>query len=148
MVAQAFHWFDKEKFKKECKRILKENSFVALIWNEVNYKTEIGKQIKKLIEDFTDGNKLYTMDLNENDSLVEKFFDNGFEKKCIDNKLIVTKEQFIGNYLSKSYAPLLDSKRYDEYLKKINKIVDANIKEKVLEIEHKTYIYIGKFKNI
>ena len=32
-VAQAFHWFDKEAFKIECQRILKQKANVALVWN-------------------------------------------------------------------------------------------------------------------
>ena len=32
-TAQAFHWFDTSSFKKECKRILKSNGSVFLIWN-------------------------------------------------------------------------------------------------------------------
>ena len=37
-VAQAFHWFDKELFKNECRRILKENGNIAIMWNFLDYK--------------------------------------------------------------------------------------------------------------
>lgn len=39
IAAQAFHWFDAEKTRNEFKRILKENGYVALIWNERQLKT-------------------------------------------------------------------------------------------------------------
>ena len=42
-VAQAFHWFDKELFRNECKRILKENGTIAILWNFLDYKKEIGR---------------------------------------------------------------------------------------------------------
>ena len=32
-TAQAFHWFDVAKFKEECRRILRPNGKVFLIWN-------------------------------------------------------------------------------------------------------------------
>lgn len=32
-VAQAFHWFDRDKCKMEFKRILKANGKVVLVWN-------------------------------------------------------------------------------------------------------------------
>jgi ubiquinone/menaquinone biosynthesis C-methylase UbiE len=40
VCATAFHWFDREKAKKEWIRILKKSSSpnVALIWNERNEK--------------------------------------------------------------------------------------------------------------
>ena len=33
VVAQAFHWFDKKEFQKECRRILKPFGKVFLVWN-------------------------------------------------------------------------------------------------------------------
>ena len=34
IAAQAFHWFDREKFREECQRLLKPGAKVALFWNE------------------------------------------------------------------------------------------------------------------
>lgn len=36
-VAQAFHWFDIPKFKLECRRIMKKQGNVFLIWNIRDY---------------------------------------------------------------------------------------------------------------
>ena len=43
-VAQAFHWFDVDAFKKECKRILKPNGKVFLIWNMRDEQAGINKK--------------------------------------------------------------------------------------------------------
>lgn len=40
-VAQAFHWFDRQKFKKECQRILKPSGKVILIWNSRDSRSEL-----------------------------------------------------------------------------------------------------------
>lgn len=32
-VAQAFHWFDKARFKEECRRILTHDGHLAIVWN-------------------------------------------------------------------------------------------------------------------
>lgn len=32
-VAQAFHWFDKARFKAECRRILTHDGHLAIVWN-------------------------------------------------------------------------------------------------------------------
>src|SRR5207249_3286611 len=39
VCAQAFHWFDPVQAKVEFRRILRENGWIALIWNE-RQKTE------------------------------------------------------------------------------------------------------------
>jgi ubiquinone/menaquinone biosynthesis C-methylase UbiE len=34
VAAQAFHWFEESKTRREFERILKDDGFIALIWNE------------------------------------------------------------------------------------------------------------------
>ena len=43
-AAQAFHWFDSEAFKLECRRILKSGGKVVLIWNTRDYESELIKK--------------------------------------------------------------------------------------------------------
>ena len=50
-VGQAFHWFDKKAFLKECRRILIENGFVVLAWNISDSNDPINKEIANLILD-------------------------------------------------------------------------------------------------
>lgn len=59
-AAQAFHWFDAEKFKAECKRILKPEGLIVLVWNtrdmssEFNIKSyEIYRKYCPLLRDIT-----------------------------------------------------------------------------------------------
>ena len=42
-TAQAFHWFDVALFKKECRRILRDNGMVLLIWNMRDMSSEINQ---------------------------------------------------------------------------------------------------------
>ena len=44
-VGQAFHWFDKKVFLKECRRILIENGFVVLAWNISDSNDTVNKEI-------------------------------------------------------------------------------------------------------
>ena len=43
-VAQAFHWFNKETFQKECKRILRQDGKIVLLWNMRKLDNEINKK--------------------------------------------------------------------------------------------------------
>lgn len=45
VIGTAFHWFDKEKFYAECRRILKNNKYVAIL--RIANNTEADKQIEK-----------------------------------------------------------------------------------------------------
>ena len=54
-AAQAFHWFDKAAFRKECERILVPDGKIVLIWNaEVfggDFFRDFGEILKKLAID-------------------------------------------------------------------------------------------------
>ena len=43
-AAQAFHWFDRQRFKSECRRILKDCGKVLLVWNIRDYECEVIKK--------------------------------------------------------------------------------------------------------
>jgi ubiquinone/menaquinone biosynthesis C-methylase UbiE len=43
-AAQSFHWFDHERFRLECMRILKPDAYAALIWNSRDPKSEINTE--------------------------------------------------------------------------------------------------------
>ena len=49
VCAQAFHWFNNDAFKNECKRILKPNGTVVLMWNDRRTDTT---DFLKVYEDF------------------------------------------------------------------------------------------------
>ena len=40
-AAQAFHWFDRQSFKAECRRILKDNGNILLVWNDRDTESEL-----------------------------------------------------------------------------------------------------------
>jgi ubiquinone/menaquinone biosynthesis C-methylase UbiE len=83
IVAQAFHWFDKEKFKAECKRILKPNAQVALIWND--RKTE-GNDFLKLYEEFLHMFATDYAQVNHKNTQSAEVFDAFFGKACLPDR--------------------------------------------------------------
>ena len=40
-VAQAFHWFNEQLFKKECQRLMRPGGKVVLVWNSKEHDAEI-----------------------------------------------------------------------------------------------------------
>ena len=44
-AAQAFHWFDRQSFKAECRRILKDNGNILLVWNDRDTETSLSGKI-------------------------------------------------------------------------------------------------------
>lgn len=147
VVAQAFHWFDKEKFKKECKRILKPNGKVWILWNQLDETKEIVKEQKRIDDEYTNRFQEVNgiLDANKKEEQIQGFFQcNIYEKKVVDNPLENDKERFIGANLSKSYSLKKENPNYDNYIEAFGQIFDRYSENGKIMIPNKTYGYLGK----
>lgn len=146
VVAQAFHWFDNERFRNECERILKSNGMVCIMWNKLDTTKGIVKEQKEIDAKYT--NQYIEIDsiLDENkrENKVKDFFgDNIYERKIVENNLINDKERFIGVNLSKSYSLRKGDNLYGEYVNEFEKVFDKYNKDGIAVIPNNTYGYLG-----
>lgn len=146
-VAQAFHWFDYEKFKQECIRILKPYKNVALVWNSRDFKSqlvaenaEICKRFCPLFTGFSGGKGKDDSSLNLN-----LFFDAGkYDFKVFQYDLEYDLEGFIGRNLSASYAPKEADATYNEFVQAITKLFKKYSQNGKIVVPNLTKSYIGQ----
>ncbi len=144
-VAQAFHWFDSAKFKIECKRILKNRSKVALIWNSRDNSQDLTIENAKINKKFCPNFKGFAGGSEENPQAYADFFKNGHcDFRVFKNDLLFDKESFIGRNLSGSYAPKKGFENYDEYVEEIQKLFYKYSKNGLLTVNNITRSYIGE----
>jgi SAM-dependent methyltransferase len=145
IVAQAFHWFDKEKFKSECNRILKPNAQVALIWND--RKTE-GNDFLKLYEEFlhmfaTDYEQVNHKN-TQSTEVFDAFFGKGnYAEYTLDNYQEVDLFGLRGRVLSSSYMPNTENKEYEYMMYVLRKIYQRYQENNKVRLEYNTKIYVG-----
>ena len=140
-VAQAFHWFDKELFKKECKRILKENGTIAIMWNFLDYKKELEGKIIDTQKKFTN-NLFNASEEKKRDEEISQFFgENHYKLKIYENNYQENYENFIGNQLSMSYSLKESDEKYKEYVSEFKKLFDEYSKNNNITIHNNTYCY-------
>ena len=147
VVAQAFHWFDKEKFKEECKRILKPNGSVWILWNQLDENEEIVKEQKRIDDQYTNRFQEVNgiLSATKKEEKIQGFFkDNRYETKVVDNPLENNKERFIGSNLSKSYSLKKEDRNYNNYIKAFGEVFDKYSENGMVIIPNKTYGYLGK----
>lgn len=147
VVAQAFHWFDKQNFKEECKRILKTNGKVWILWNQLDETKEIVKEQKEVDDKYTNRFKQVTdiLTSDKKEKQIYGFFkDNTYETKIVDNPLENDKERFIGTNLSRSYALKKGDSNYNNYIKAFEDIFDKYSKNGKVIVPNKTYGYLGQ----
>ncbi len=142
--AQSFHWFDKEKFKIECSRILKPNGYVALIWNMRDNNAQSVKRLfevsKKYCPEFIGFNGGKRNDVEQ----IKRFFNGKFEYFEFYNPLDYTKEKYVERCLSSSYSLNENDKNYSLYVKEIEKTFDEFSKDGIYKMPNVSALYIGK----
>ena len=145
-AAQAFHWFDKTAFRKECDRILTPGGKIVLIWNvEVfggDFFRDYGEILKRLLnEDMpqTDDNNPYEFFFK----MAEAFL-NDFKQYEFDNTLYLDEKTFLFKSLSSSAAPKKDDPRYEPFRQELKELFARYQENGVLTYPHKTVLYIGE----
>ena len=144
-VAQAFHWFDRERFKKECQRILKPEGKVILVWNVRDNKNElvienyeVNQKYCPNFKGFSDG--MYGKN-NEDD--FSDFFNGKYETKVFLNNLVWDMDGFIGRNLSSSYALKGKDEQYNNYVNELKKIYEKYSSNGQLIMPNLTCSYVG-----
>lgn len=146
-TAQAFHWFNRENFKAECKRILKANGKAVIIINDRDYGQEIVKKDYAIRAKYAVGDKAgLGRGFGFRDDIVKDFFiDNIFECQKFQNNLQFDKDSFIGRNLSTSYAPKeeTDREKYNGLVCELGELFDEYNSNGILFFPHFSKSYIG-----
>ncbi|WP_286138271.1 class I SAM-dependent methyltransferase [Bacillus sp. AFS055030] len=115
-VAQAFHWFDKEKFRLECKRILKKNGKVSLVWNSKDLLNPLMIELQEICKETCPKFKGFSGGIEDTPEMYNQFFKNGiYETMIYKNDLEMDLEGFLGRNLSSSFSPLSGEKEFEPY---------------------------------
>ncbi len=144
-AAQAFHWFDKELFKAECKRVLKEGASVALVWNSREEGSQFIKENAKIMKRFCPLFKGFSGGIGEDPEVFEAFFKNGaYEYRVFRNDLQYDLGGFIGGTLSASYALSETSPGYKGFIAELTELFEKYSKDGKVTMPNITRSYIGK----
>lgn len=132
VVGTAFHWFDKEKFRTECKRILKGHKYIAIL--RISNNTNADKELDKA--------RHYTeQDLQS----AKEFFGDGFvEHICFEYFQIFDEERYVKNLLSSANAPLPGDVGFDDYVKKCKNTFNKYFRNKSANLPFAVNCFVGR----
>lgn len=137
---QAFHWFDKEKSKKEFSRILKENGNLVFVWNSRSTKTDFQKEYEQILYDYIEEYKNVNH-RNIEDLDIQKFFSPKKMKIYeLHNEQKFDLDGLKGRLKSSSYCP----KEGEEHTKLISEIENLFYKhqeDNIIKFNYETKIY-------
>lgn len=141
-VAQAFHWFDQIKCKKEFKRILKPKGKIFLIWNNrINNSMFLKEYDDFLYKYATDYSIVNHQNLT--DEQFKIFFNGIFEKKNFDNHQDFNLEGFFGRVFSSSYTPSENDPTYQSFLEGLKRLYEKHNEDGIVRFNYQTQVLFG-----
>ena len=143
-AAQAFHWFEPEKTRREFKRILKPDGYAVLIWNERQLDAnEFLREYENFLLRFGNDYAKVRHD-NVSDEKLEDFFQGDFQTAGFQNAQIFDFEGLKGRVLSSSYMPSETDARYAEMTKSLYGIFTKHAENDRIAVLYDTNVYYGK----
>ena len=144
-VAQAFHWFDKEKTQEEFLRILKPGGYLALVWNN-RIKEDIPFQVgyNDLLIKYCPGSAKTNHYKITYDQIVEFYGGTDVQIFRCTNKQILDFEGLKGRLFSSSYTPKEDDPNYQPLLSALKDLFDKHQVNGQVTMEYKTKMHYGR----
>jgi SAM-dependent methyltransferase len=143
-AAQAAHWFNRDRARREFARILKPGGWCVLIWNERRTATT------PFLRDYEELLLTYGTDYKEvrherTTAVIHEFFaPSPYEERVFDLRQKFDYEGAAGRLLSSSYAPLEDHPNHAQMMRELERIVRAHAQQGLIEFEYNTRVYYGR----
>ena len=144
VAAQAFHWFDIPKTRREMVRILRPNGWVVLLWNTRRTKaTAFLRDYEGLLQEYgTDYNAVQHE--NVTNAAIRDFYAGDFTKRVLSNEQRFDFEGVKGRLLSSSYAPGEGHPRYASMLQDLATMFRSHAQQDRVVFEYDTELYFGQ----
>ena len=143
-AAQAAHWFDREKARREFIRICRPGGWIALLWNERRTgSTSFLRQYEQLLLEY--GTDYQEVRYERTIQQIETFFTpSPFQLRIFDYKQEVDYPGLEGRLLSSSYTPQAGNARNALMLRELRTIFDAHRVRDRVTFEYDTRVYYGQ----
>lgn len=147
IAGQAFHWFEREKAKREFRRILKPGGWVVLLWNErrIDSSPFLRDYENLLLRYGTDYEKVRHE--NVASEIAEFYAPETFKLETVDNIQHFDFESLKGRTCSASYTPEPGDPNFRPMISRLEEIFNARKRNGVVDFEYDTRIYYGHLTN-
>jgi len=143
-AAQAFHWFDVNRTRREFLRILKPRGQVALVWNDRVLSDPLQSELDEVFTEFS-GNKRSVVQAHENRASVAEFFGAGdICKFTYPHEQRLDRERLIQRMLSRSYMPDRNTPEGRRVQEVVARLFQRFMSDGFVTVRYKTVATIGR----
>jgi SAM-dependent methyltransferase len=143
-AAQAAHWFERTKTRREFVRILKPEGWLVLVWNERRTdSTPFLREYEQLL--LTYGTDYQDVRHEHTTASIDSFFAPApFQERVFDHRQELDYPALEGRLLSSSYAPPPGNPKHEPILHELRRVFAARQKQGRVAMEYNTRVYYGK----
>lgn len=143
-AAQAAHWFDRERARREFVRILKPGGWTVLVWNErCTDSTPFLRAYEELLLRY--GTDYAEVRHERTTSTLDGFFaPSRFESRIFDYRQEFDYEGLKGRLLSSSYTPSRGEPNHDPMLRELRRVFDTYQESGKVSFDYKTRVYFSQ----
>jgi SAM-dependent methyltransferase len=143
-AAQAAHWFDREKARREFIRILKPGGWCVLLWNERRIdSTPFLREYEQLLLSY--GTDYEEVRHERTTAEIADFFSpSPFRSSALEMRQDVDYAGLEGRLLSSSYTPTPEHSNYEPMLGELRRIFDEHQTNGRVSLDYNTLVYYGQ----
>lgn len=143
-AAQAAHWFDCEKARREFLRVLKSRGWCVLLWNERQLdSTPFLRAYESLLLEYGTDHEKVRHEITT--ARIDEFFGApGFREQVFPSRQEFDYPALEGRLLSSSYAPQLDDPKCPLMLRELKKVFEACQVNGKVAFEYNTRVFYGR----
>lgn len=145
-AAQSAHWFDPARARREFLRILKQEGWLVLLWNErLTDSTPFLRAYEYLLLDY--GTDYQDVRHERTTGAVNEFFDpSPFQERVFEMRQEFDYAGLEGRLLSSSYAPGPEHSNHAPMLCDLQEIFTTHAVGGRVRFDYKTRVYFGRLK--
>ena len=144
-AGQAFHWFEREGARREFARVLRDDGWVVLIWNDRRTGgTPFLEDYERMLLDYgTDYREVSEGWANE--EMIRPFFGAGRVRlETFENRQVLDFEGLKGRLMSASYAPEPGHENFPPMIKTLASVFERYAESGKVSVEYDTKVFYGR----
>jgi SAM-dependent methyltransferase len=144
MAGQAFHWFERNLFRKESQRIATPDAQLLLMWNERNLDSELQVAYEKMLLELTPGYKQVSHRMVDEKAIAAFFSPQTLFTHSLPNTQSFDLVGLKGRLLSCSYAPLEGQPNYQPVMQRLEQLFEKFNTNGQVVFEYNCKLFYGK----
>ena len=145
VCAQAYHWFDSERTRREFRRVLGGPRLLFLVWNNRINDTPFLKRYDELLHQYgSDYAQVNHQRLGDRE--LESVFSDSYEKAEFANEQRFDLAGVIGRLDSSSYVPPPEDPRHRKLVREVEEAFGRYSSDGTISFHYSTTVYSGTMR--